>query len=135
MKRAYFLISTIVITSFCVSSCSKDAGQGGNSTIWGKVYVKDYNTDFSHLIYEYYAPEIDVYIIYGNDMSYGDRTRTNYDGTYEFKYLRSGNYKIYAYSTDSLNPNSSMLPVIQNVEITKRKQTIDKRQFLMIRNF
>ncbi len=81
-----------------LSSCVKEAGEGGTGTIVGKVFAYDYNAELTMLRAQYYAPDEDVYIIYGNDSLYSDRTRTNYDGTYRFKYLRPGTYTIFVYS-------------------------------------
>jgi len=107
-----------------LTSCEKEAGEGGNSTIYGKVYLKDYNDTFTVLEDEYYAPDVWVYIVYGDDRDYSDRIRTGYDGTYEFKYLREGTYTIYTYSKDSTLQTTAPLPILEQVEITKRKQTI-----------
>lgn len=123
MKTLFFIpiISLVVI----VSSCTKEAGEGGNSSIIGKVYVKDYNSSFSTINAEYYGADEDVYIIYGNDVSYGNKTKSSFDGSYEFKFLREGAYKIYTYSKDStLKSQSGTIPVIQDVEITKTKQEL-----------
>jgi hypothetical protein len=125
MKTKPFALICMLGVIFIIASCSKDAGEGGNSTIFGKVYVKDYNATFTVLQDEYYGKEIDVYIIYGDDVSFGNRTRTNYDGTYEFKYMRPGTYHIYAYSKDSTLQTLSTLPVIKDVEVTKKKQTVE----------
>ena len=132
MKRKPLILICIISVLFIFSSCSKDAGEGGNSSIIGKVYVKDYNFQFTALQDEYYEGDIDVYIIYGDDASYGDRTRTNYDGTYEFKYLRPGMYHVYALSDDSTTLGK--IPIIENVEITKRKQTIVAPEITILKN-
>lgn len=92
-------------------SCDLPEGEGGNSTIRGHVFMKKYNSDFSRLIQEYYLPDEDVYIIYGDDTtSYNDDVKTHFDGSYEFRYLRPGKYTIYAYSRDSLSITG--LPII-----------------------
>jgi hypothetical protein len=62
--------------------------------------------------------------VYGDDKSYSDRTRTSYDGTYEFKYLRPGNYQVFAYSKDSSLQTNALIAVIKNVEIEKKKQEV-----------
>lgn len=118
---------SIVLCLFCIIafSCKKEAGQGGSSTIYGKVFVKDYNDTFTILQEEYFAQDEWVYIIYGDDRDYGDRIRTSYDGTYEFKYLRPGKYTIYTYSKDTTLETNAMVPVIKTVEITKNKQDIE----------
>jgi hypothetical protein len=119
-------------TSFLISiflalmvSCEKDPGKGGNSSIFGKVYVKDYNSTFTILQDEYYGQDENVYVIYGDDVTYSDDVSTNYDGTYEFKYLRPGKYKIYAYSKDSSLQTLADIPIIKEVEITGKNQRIE----------
>ena len=106
-------------------SCKKEAGIGGNSSLYGKVIVKDYNSTFTVLQEVYNAEERDVYIIYGDDKSYSDRTRTSYDGTYEFRYLRPGDYHIFVYSKDSTLQTNAMIPVIKDVSISKKHQDIE----------
>ena len=93
------------------------------------MYVKDYNPQFSYLLSEYYGPDIYVYIIYGNNISYGSRIKTSYDGGFEFKYLYEGDYKVYVYSRDStaevtghVKPDSA---VVRQVTITDRKEEAD----------
>jgi len=74
----------------------------------------------------YPAPDEDVFIIYDGDRSYSQRIRTNYDGVYEFKYLRPGDYTIYAYSKDStLTLPQEIYPVIREVTIDKNKQSVE----------
>jgi hypothetical protein len=124
MKRFFALSVLIFMLITGMNSCSKDEGTGGNSSIYGKVMVKDYNSTFTVLQEEYYGPDIDVYIVYGDDKSYSDRTRTSYDGTYEFKYLRPGNYQVFAYSKDSSLQTNALIAVIKNVEIEKKKQEV-----------
>lgn len=106
-------------------SCKKEPGTGGKSTIYGKVLVKDYNSTFTVLQETYYGPEIWVYLIYGDDRDYGDRIQTSYDGTWEFKYLRAGTYKVYVLSKDSTLQTSAMVPVIREVVIPNKKQEIE----------
>ncbi len=50
---------------------------------------------------EYPAPDEDVWIVYGNNVSPDERVRTNYDGEFEFQFLRPGEYTIYVYSRDT----------------------------------
>ncbi len=126
MKKNIFKTISIIVLSIILFSCSKEPGQGGSSTIKGKVYAKYYDKTFTVLQGEGYMPELDVYIIYGNDASFSDRTRTNYDGIYEFKYLRKGDYRVYVYSKDStLTIPSGLYPVIADVKITENDQTVE----------
>ena len=48
------------------------------------------------------AQDYDVYIVYENDITYFDRTRTNYNGVFEFSNLIKGNYRVFVYSDDVL---------------------------------
>ncbi len=91
--------------------------------------MKSYNGNFASLLAEGEALEQYVYIQYGDDVNYGDRIRTNYEGKFEFNYLRPGKYKIYTYSkdptdTDNIDPNE-MMAVIQEVELTDKKQVVE----------
>ena len=106
-------------------ACENGPGEGGTSTIRGKVITREYNGDFTILRGEYPAAKEDVYIIYGDDLVYGDKFETNYDGTYEFNYLLEGDYRVFAYSKDSddLITNEEVA-VIRDVEITSKNQVV-----------
>jgi len=126
-----YLPFIIIILTIGISACKKEAGIGGTSSIRGKVYTYDYNDNYTFKTTDYYAPEEDVYIIYGDDITYGERIKTNYDGSYEFKYLREGKYKVYSYSKDSTgaynlkaNPKAAKIPIIKEVEISSKRQTV-----------
>lgn len=125
MKKT-FPVLLLILISFTVFSCSKEAGDGGNSTIYGKIIAYNYNSEFTYLKGIYPAADEDVYLIYGEDHSYSERIRSNYDGIYEFKYLRPGEYTIYTYSKDStLTLASEMYPVIRTVKIDDKHQTVE----------
>jgi len=116
----------ILFLSLMVLSCSKEPGDGGNSTIYGKIIAHDYNAEFTNLKGIYPAADEDVFLTYGDDHSYSQRIRSNYDGIYEFKYLRPGDYSIYVYSKDStLSLASEMYAVIKNVTIDDNRQTVE----------
>ena len=132
MKRKciYFFIIPAVIALF--NACSKDAGEGGNSSIFGKVHVKDYNATFTVLTGEYDAQDEDVFIIYGDDITYSDHVSTNYDGVYQFKYLRPGKYTLFVYSKDSAQISSSGdIEVRNEVEITKKNQDVEVPEMII----
>lgn len=122
-----FRLSVIVMLLVAfLTSCSKEEGEGGTSVITGKVYVQLYDDTGTFIINEYYAPEEDVYIIYGNDEIYSDRFRTNFDGGYRFKYLKEGNYTIFAYSEDLTGTvPSGVVAVKKNVKIKNSGQTVE----------
>ena len=132
MKNLIFLF--ITTTFFCLLSCEKEEGEGGTSTITGKIYVLNYNTDYTQIESEYYAQEEDVYIVYGDDNIYSDRFRTHYDGSYRFQYLRKGDYTIYAYSKDTtgISP-SGYIPVSKTIEISKTQQEVEVEDIVIIK--
>jgi hypothetical protein len=126
MERKIIIASLLIILpGFLLLSCKKEAGVGGNATIYGKVYAKVYNSTFTQLLEEYYAPDTWVYVVYGDDRDYGDKVKTNYNGTYEFKYLRPGSYRVYSFSKDSALQTGAKVGVIKDVEISKNKETIE----------
>ena len=111
------------IALLTLPGCEKDPGEGGNSSIAGYLHVTDYNASFVIVQGEYPGADEDVYIIYGDDISYGDRIRSGPDGRFEFKYLREGKYTVYAYSDDTTLSGNSVVSI--PVEITKKKQTVE----------
>ena len=128
MKR-YLLLPTIAFL-FTIAACKSGPGPGGQATITGKVYTKgNWNstctlyTDSSTGFIPFYAPDVDVYLIYGDEPSYGDRVKTAPDGTFQFKYLRKGSYTVYVYSNDC-NAPSGISTVLVKVEITEKKQAV-----------
>jgi len=125
LQSKTFYLSCLTILLLAMMSCSKEPGTGGNSTIYGKVYVRDYNSTFTLLEDEYYGQDVDVFLIYGDDRSYSDHVRTSYDGSYEFKYLRPGNYHVYCYSSDSTLQSHALLPIISDVTIDKKNQEVE----------
>ena len=117
-----------------LSACQIPEGPGGLATIKGKIYVKEYNDEFNVLLGEYYGGEEEVYIVYGDDDVYSESMDTHYDGAFQFEYLRKGNYKIFVYSRDSLNPFSPMdTVVIREVEITSKRETVDLGDVLILK--
>ena len=125
MKKTISILA-IALTLLTAMSCKKEAGEGGNSTITGKIWAKKYNNTFTVITSEGVGKDVNVYIIYGDELSYGNKVATNPDGVFEFPYLRPGKYKVYAYSKTltSTNPNGKV-EVMVEVEITKKKQKID----------
>ncbi|HQU99872.1 MAG: hypothetical protein JNK61_00565 [Bacteroidia bacterium] len=123
------ITAALVLTAILWQSCEKEEGEGGTSSIKGTIITRDFNGSFPVQDYsDYGAPEEDVYIIYGSEgNAIGDRVRTSFDGTFEFKYLRKGVYTIFVYSEDTnlVAPVPSGKVVIkQTVEITKNKSTV-----------
>jgi hypothetical protein len=96
-----FKIMIIAASSLLLNSCKKYEGEGGKSSITGKIAIDEklyVNSNYSETI-SYDGAEEDVYIVYGtDDLIQDDKVSCNYDGTFTFKYLQPGMYTIYAYS-------------------------------------
>lgn len=114
-----------VMIVFLFVSCEKNPGEGGNATINGTVWVKDYNTTFTELIGEYAAMQEDVFIVYGDNVGFDDKTETDYLGNYRFNYLRPGKYTIFVYSKDTaMQTVNGEVAILQEVEITESSQVL-----------
>ena len=97
IKMRFSFVALAVLTIVGFSSCQKE-GEGGTSTISGKVFAFDYNAS-GQLTSEYYAPDEDVFIVYGGNSSfYDDNYKTAYDGSFRFQNLTKGDYSVYVYS-------------------------------------
>lgn len=127
MKKLFFLIA---ITS--LFSCKKEEGVGGNNTITGSVWVKNYNSSFTQLIGEYAGKDKYVYIVYGDHEGYDKRVKTDFRGEFSFPYLYPGDYTIYTYTLDStLTDLSGFVPVIQSVTLEEKKGTTSLEPFIV----
>ena len=114
----------LIVSISLMSSCEKTEGEGGTSTIMGQVYKINYNADFTEKLGEYYAPDVDVFIIYGEDSIYSDDFKTGINGWYRFEYLNKGTYTLYAFSEDStLRDPSNMIPVKVSLTINENNTT------------
>lgn len=115
----------LIAISTAFLACEKPEGEGGKASIRGSIWLEDWNSTFTVLQADYAAADVDVFIIYGDNVSYGDKTSTNYNGEYEFKFLREGNYKVYVYSKDKTMKSASGDTVfVQNIKISKKKETV-----------
>lgn len=125
---------TTFLTLLCFTtliSCQKEPGEGGTSTIRGKILVVNLNAEGDTVQAPYYAMDQDVFIIYGDEnQTYDDKFATSLDGSFEFNYLTPGSYTIYAYSECVECPTgcdacpSGERAVIRTVEISEKKQEI-----------
>ncbi len=127
MLRSNFLLKislpTLIIGLVVVfSGCDPLPGDGGTSSISGKIFIESYNE--SGILYQqYYGAEERVYIIYGDGTTFDDETKTSYDGTFQFPFLRQGTYTIFSYS-DCLTCDGFTEVVLQTVEITDNHQDV-----------
>ena len=131
-------IITLLLVVFFVSSCEKEAGEGGTSTIQGSVYKLStyYNvlTQQVDTISYQLDSKKDVYIIYSDNENdfYDDNVETNWNGQYRFEYLRKGNYTLFVYSdsTDALNL-SYEYPIFKHVKIDANNSTFNLSDFVI----
>lgn len=104
--------------------CKKE-GVGGDATIRGYVKAEKWNSTFTQYIGTYPARDVDVYIQYDDTFGYDDRTRTDYNGYFEFPFLYPGDYHLYTYSRDSTGRDlSGEVPVIRDVHIKSRQEIV-----------
>ena len=126
----------LIFTAFValsLSSCKKEAGEGGNSSISGNVRViqRAVSSNPATGIDTLAAADVEVYIIYGDNTSPGDRIRANYNGEFEFTNLRPGDYMVYVYSDDTtgtINPGSDafhLMVVPREVTISDKKEEVE----------
>ena len=131
-------IIIFLLIVFFVSSCEKEAGEGGTSTIQGSVYKLStyYNvlTQQVDTISYQLDSKKDVYIIYSDNENdfYDDNVETNWNGQYRFEYLRKGNYTLFVYSdsTDALNL-SYEYPIFKHVKIDANNSTFNLSDFVI----
>ena len=105
-KLILFLAALPLVSLF---SCTDEEGEGGKATISGIVYkvlddgdIAKNGDNYSFVRDTIPAPDIDVFVIYGGDQEsvYDDKIKTSHNGKFEFKYLRGGDYSVYACNDD-----------------------------------
>lgn len=132
----FFRILIFCFTFILFNSCKKTPGQGGNSSIKGKVWVTKYDPYFTFVQYEYPGSDMTVELTFGNNTSPDITESTNANGEFEFLYLRKGKYKVTVYSKvfqNAQNP-SGQVPVDAYVNIEDRKKQYDAGTFNVSRN-
>jgi hypothetical protein len=137
-------ISGLIVLFLAIQSCKKIEGEGGKSSIKGKVIIDQYSyiNNIQQYLGSYVGATEDVFIIYGDgDQIFDDKVSCNYDGYFEFKNLQPGKYTIFAYN-EVFNPGLSITnndddyytrePVIKTIEI-KKKENADIGLFTLTR--
>ncbi len=121
----------ILMSFLMLSACKKEAGEGGTNTITGKVFATDFNKEYTKIQGEYYIPDYRVFIVYGTENSvYDNDFDTDYNGAFEFNYLRKGTYTVFTYSLDTTEKNfQKLIPIKQTVEITGKNEVITLPDF------
>ncbi|MDF2435744.1 MAG: hypothetical protein K0Q95_120 [Bacteroidota bacterium] len=124
MKKILYL--SLLFIALTIVSCNKGPGEGGKASIKGKVWIENYNTlndpeDQYVLKSEYAGVEKDVYLIFGDDIGYGAKTKSGPDGSFEFNYLRAGSYTVYLESKDTTRTSVSGITSIKTtVDLSKK---------------
>jgi hypothetical protein len=127
MKMKIFSTLTIPIIGLVFTclffSCTQEEGIGGNSHIKGKIMVNYYNDDFSLLLSDEPVPakDEDVYLLFGNDSTIGEKATTSYTGDFEFNYLWPGNYKLYYYTKDSTGISPDKIEKVKEITLKKNE--------------
>ena len=133
MKNLIFLFVII----FCLFSCEKPEGEGGTSEIKGKItyYTISYNAQTSSNDTNYYPKSgKDIFIIYSADSMdlFDDKTETDWNGNYSFKYLRKGDYTLYTYvDSNVVNDVTYDYPVFQHVNISENHSCITLDEYII----
>ena len=129
-KSILYFVGLLLLT-LPMSGCKKVEGPGGAATIQGRIFITEYDSA-ENAINSYFAPKFDVYIIYGEDGDetyFDDDVETSYDGTFKFRFLEPGKYRIFFYE----DCNNSQLPTrysgkvvtIKEVTINDKKDVVD----------
>jgi hypothetical protein len=128
------MLSRIIVFLFCsfsllLSSCAKEAGEGGSSTIKGRIYGYDINTS-GVVTDSAVVQDVRVYISYGDNSTVDDDTRTSYTGEYVFRGLHKGKYTVFVYSQCNDCPFNQEVKK-QVVEITEKNEDVIVPDFVI----
>ena len=120
----------LLILSFINFSCNKIEGEGGTSSIIGKITVNDVNGS-GEIQATFPGADEDDYIIYGSDnTTIGDKVEASYDGSYRFDNLTIGTYKVFSYSKCNTCPSGSE-EVIKTVTISAKKEIVQATELII----
>jgi len=133
MKR----IAIILAFAIGFSACKKEAGEGGTSVIKGKVmnYAISFNGSSNDTTIFPKAGK-DVYIIYSDNEGdvYDDSFETNWDGTYQFEYLRKGDYTVFIYEDSTIVGSVNYdYPIFKHIKISANNSINTVEDFLLLK--
>ena len=125
--KAVLVYTTMIV----LGACTSGAGEGGTALISGKVVLMQTDRLGNDKGVEE-ARDEKVFLVYGDDAVFSEDVRTHSDGTYEFKYLRKGNYTIFAYQNcDSCGSGNNAVEV--QVEITENRSVVEASNISLIK--
>jgi len=127
MKIFKFIFSVSIALIF-FTACNKE-GKGGSATIKGTIMENLLISSLGKVdtAATYESKDTKVFIIYGDNETFDDDTRTSYNGKYEFDYLYEGEYTIYVYSECILHIDScpsKSETFIEKITINSSKETV-----------
>ncbi len=129
MKKLFITVILMAAVLF-ISSCTKE-GPGGSGTITGTVTVHLYDKGFRVMQGSYPAADEDVFIVYGTGDDVSNDTKTGPEGTFEFKWLTKGTYKIFVYTKDPLAFPSGIKTVEKEVNLSSNKSNADVGELII----
>ncbi len=115
MNRMTRILMALLALALILPSCNKGPGEGGTGTLQGYVKLVHHpDDDYTLTPDTMAAAKTDVFIIYGNEVYFGNDVETGADGMYQFEYLRPGDYTVFAYST---LPSGEKVAVYESVNL------------------
>lgn len=109
------ILMALLALALILPSCNKGPGEGGTGTVQGYVKLVHHpDDDYTLTPDTMAAAKTDVFIIYGNEVYFGNDVETGADGMYQFEYLRPGDYTVFAYST---LPSGEKVAVYESVNL------------------
>lgn len=129
-------IALPLLLSVLIISCKKEPGPGGLASIKGKVYGYDLTAGLD-TVSKGYLGDLRVYIGSTDGTVSFEDTRTSYDGSYEFKFLRKGKYKVWLFAksdtfTISEPPLDEQIYYLQEIEVKEKKEEVTVPDFTII---
>jgi hypothetical protein len=119
-------ITTIfILIVIALAGCTKGAGPGGRAKIKGKIFALNLDKTLSVVKDSAFAGDEKVFISYGDNTTVGDDVTTSFDGSFEFEYLRTGNYKIWVYSKKIFGINKIDSAMVQTITINSKSEEKD----------
>jgi hypothetical protein len=128
--KKLFIAGSLMAAVLFLSSCTKE-GPGGNATITGKVTVQLFDRGYRVMQGSYPAADEDVFIVYGTGDDVSNDTKTGPEGTFEFRFLTKGTYKIFVYTKDPLSFPSGIRTVEKEVTLSSNKSKVDAGELII----
>lgn len=129
LKRLSGIIPILLVT-LLTTACKKEAGEGGLATIKGKVFASDLTTSGDVKDSTYMGDQRVFIGVAGQGYAFED-VRTNYEGKYEFRFLRKGDYEVWVYG-DCDTCIRKQTYHVQQASISDKKQVIELPDFRIV---